>query len=176
MGFFDQASKKFAEVQKKTGDTIAVYKLQSQIKNIEEEIQQIYATIGEVCYAAHKSGKSPEGLDSLFENIDSMKASIAELNDDIDRLNQIVRCPDCGGPVDLGVKFCPNCGCKIPEELLPKIETCPNCGNIRGEGDRFCEKCGHMYGAEVPAEQPEAAEEVPAEEPAEEAPAEGEEA
>ena len=144
MGFFDQASKKFAEVQKKTGDTIAVYKLQSQIKNIEEEIQQIYATIGEVCYAAHKSGKSPEGLDSLFENIDSMKASIAELNDDIDRLNQIVRSPTCG--------------------------------NSRGEGDRFCEKCGHMYGAEVPAEQPEAAEEVPAEEPAEEAPAEGEEA
>ena len=28
MGFFDQASRKFAEVQKKTGDTIAVYKIQ----------------------------------------------------------------------------------------------------------------------------------------------------
>ena len=63
MGFFDQASKKFAAVQKKTGDTIAVYKLQSQIKNAEEDVQRIYAAIGEICYAAHKTGKAPEDLE-----------------------------------------------------------------------------------------------------------------
>lgn len=155
MGFFDQASKKFAAVQKKTGDTIAVYKLQSQIKNAEEDVQRIYAAIGEICYAAHKTGKAPEGLESLFENIDRMNASISELRDEIDMLNNIVRCPNCDGSVEIGVKFCSKCGFKMPEELLPQVETCPNCGNVRGEGDRFCENCGHPFSAaaaDIPVE------------------------
>jgi len=166
MGFFDQASKKFAEVQRKTGDTIAVYKLQSQIKNIDEDIQRLYTSIGEICYMAHKTGKEPEGIAAIYENIDRMNEEKAELNANIDTLNGIVRCPGCGGAVNFGVKFCPNCGFKIPEELLPQFETCPNCGNVRGEGDRFCEKCGHQYAEtaeEAPAEAAPEAEEAPAE-------------
>ena len=145
MGFSDQASRKFAEVQRKTGDTITVYKLQSQIKNIDEDIRRLYASIGEICYIAHKSGKEPEGLNAIYENLNRMNEEKAEINANIDSLNGIVRCPDCGGAVNYGVKFCPNCGRKIPDELLPQVETCPKCGNVRGEGDRFCEKCGHQY-------------------------------
>lgn len=173
MGFFDQASKKFAEVQRKTGDTIAVYKLQSQIKNIDEDIQRLYTSIGEICYTAHKNGSEPEGLAAIYENIDRMNEEKAEINANIDALNGIVRCPGCGGTVSFGVKFCPNCGFRIPEEMLPQVETCPNCGNVRGEGDKFCEKCGYQYPAakEAPAETaPEAAEEA-ASETAEEKPA-----
>ena len=145
MGFLDQASRKFAEVQKKTGDTIAVYKIQGQIKKIEEDIQKLYASVGEISYKSHKAGKSAEGLETIYGNIDAMNAEIERLNGEIDTLNGIIRCPECSGPVNIGVKFCPNCGNKIPEELIPKIETCPVCGNVRGEGDRFCEKCGHQY-------------------------------
>jgi len=89
MGFFDQASKKFAEVQRKTGDTIAVYKLQSQIKNIDEDIQRLYTSIGEICYMAHKTGKEPEGIAAIYENIDRMNEEKAELNANIDTLNGI---------------------------------------------------------------------------------------
>lgn len=155
MGFFDQASRKFAEVQKKTGDTIAVYKIQGQIKNIEDDIQKLYASIGEICYKACRAGKTPEGLETIYGNIDAMNADIKRLNSEIDTLNGLIRCPECDGPVNIGVKFCPNCGSKIPEELIPKIETCPVCGNVRGDGDRFCEKCGHQYDQSENTEIPE---------------------
>lgn len=116
MSILDNASKKFAEIQQKTSNTISVYKMQSKIKELETDIMYIYASIGEIVYKAHKAEIAPEGAEAMYEKIDSLNAEIAELRAKIDFLNKVVRCPECGEAVAKGVNFCHNCGCRISAE------------------------------------------------------------
>lgn len=153
MGFFDQAGKKFSAVQKRAGDSITAHKLQAQIKTVESEIGRMYAAIGEKCYKAHAEGSKPEGLDIFYANITTLNAKIAEIKEELDRLNNVVRCEMCNAAVERGVRFCPNCGARMP---VPEVETCPDCGAVRCENARFCESCGHRF--EIPADEAHAAE------------------
>ena len=59
------------------------------------------------------------------------------------------RCPNCGNPISIGVKFCGNCGAKLGK-------TCPKCGAWQTDG-KFCNNCGAPLsrvcpkcGAEIP--------------------------
>ena len=158
MGFFDQAGKKFTAVQKKAGDSISVRKLQTQMKSVESEIGRMYAAIGERCYKAHKDGATPEGLDIFYANINTLNAKIAEINAEIDQLNNVVRCESCSAAVQRGMRFCPNCGAQMP---VPEVETCPDCGAVRCDNAHFCESCGHCFEA-LTGETPAAAADAPA--------------
>lgn len=46
-------------------------------------------------------------------------------------------CPSCHYKVNAGVKFCPNCGTKIPT-----LRFCPNCGKPINPDSKFCQECG----------------------------------
>jgi membrane protease subunit (stomatin/prohibitin family) len=48
-----------------------------------------------------------------------------------------VRCPDCGGPVPGGAKFCPSCG----HQLLV-FQQCSQCGKNLPPHAKFCSRCG----------------------------------
>lgn len=49
-----------------------------------------------------------------------------------------MKCYNCGEEVKDNLKFCPKCGCEIPQ-----IRTCPKCGHeIRNEDMQFCNNCG----------------------------------
>lgn len=148
MGFFDQAGKKISAVQKKAGDSISARKLQAQIKNVESEIGRMYAAIGEKCYKAHAEGANPEGLDIFYANITTLNAKIADIKEELDRLNNVIRCESCNAAVERGVRFCPNCGARMP---APEVETCPDCGAVRADNARFCESCGHRF--EIPVDE-----------------------
>jgi membrane protease subunit (stomatin/prohibitin family) len=46
-------------------------------------------------------------------------------------------CPQCGGSVAAGSKFCPNCG-----QAMPQARFCPECGTRCPENSKFCVNCG----------------------------------
>ncbi len=46
-------------------------------------------------------------------------------------------CPNCGGSVRTGDKFCPGCGQKLEAAAF-----CPECGAKVGAADKFCASCG----------------------------------
>lgn len=64
-----------------------------------------------------------------------------------------VTCPECGGQVAQGAKFCSNCGAKMAQaptcpkchaEVSPGAKFCPNCGNpLQAAGPTHCPQCGH---------------------------------
>ncbi len=65
-------------------------------------------------------------------------------------------CPKCGAAIQMGLKFCSQCGEKIETISSGKI-TCPECGQTVIKG-KFCPECGHKFnstcpncGKEVPA-------------------------
>lgn len=52
----------------------------------------------------------------------------------------IATCPQCGGPLEPGFGFCPQCR----HHLNP---TCPKCQRSVHAGDKFCPYCGSDLGA-----------------------------
>ena len=57
-----------------------------------------------------------------------------------------MNCPICGYELDTSVKFCTNCGKKIPR--------CPTCGEVLYERSRFCTKDGTPLPPELFADLP----------------------
>lgn len=176
MSIFDQASKKVADtvkgLQKKTNESMAMKRLDSQIKAAEAEIQGIFTAIGQTAYAAHTDGKAFEGAEELFAGVTALKERIAGYHKEMDKLNDVKRCTQCGAQVQRLAKFCPQCGAKLevateaeeeeekPEEDIPAVEICPNCGAERKDKARFCETCGHEFdAAAADSEEPEVHEE-----------------
>lgn len=54
-------------------------------------------------------------------------------------------CPECGGRIEPGVKFCMNCGAKLAQEQQP---VCPSCHSPVAPEARFCMNCGTKLGTE----------------------------
>ncbi|MBO4934616.1 MAG: zinc ribbon domain-containing protein [Clostridia bacterium] len=51
-------------------------------------------------------------------------------------------CPSCGTGCSLEMKFCTNCGAKLPELAVGAGFYCPNCGKQNGDDAKFCVGCG----------------------------------
>ena len=149
MSIFDKASRRLTDtvnlVQKKTTDTIALKKLETQIKTLQGEIDTLCTAIGKRVYAARMNNSQPS-LDDLLEGIDALNKHIADIKEEIDNLNSVTRCENCGEELDEGMRFCPRCGFKVPENTqAEKEDVCPACGAPRTTDARFCDKCGHDY-------------------------------
>jgi membrane protease subunit (stomatin/prohibitin family) len=56
-----------------------------------------------------------------------------------------IKCSNCGALVDEGMKFCPECGNKMNEEMVP----CIKCKAMLKEGTKFCPECGADQTAKV---------------------------
>ena len=52
------------------------------------------------------------------------------------------KCSECGAELTEGVKFCSECGTKVPVQ-----NKCPSCGAICVPGAKFCGECGHKLSA-----------------------------
>ncbi len=55
------------------------------------------------------------------------------------------KCPKCGKSVEVGQKFCNNCGAKMVEET-----NCIKCGRPMVQGSKFCPECGSKQVMECP--------------------------
>jgi len=59
-----------------------------------------------------------------------------------------MKCPQCEFENREGVKFCEECGAKMPS-------ICPSCGSEIGAGAKFCGECGAQIDRDAPATTPE---------------------
>jgi hypothetical protein len=50
-----------------------------------------------------------------------------------------VQCPSCNANVQVGSKFCGQCGTALPS-------ACPSCGNANPAQNKFCSECGTSLG------------------------------
>ncbi|MBC7234932.1 MAG: zinc ribbon domain-containing protein [Chloroflexi bacterium] len=60
---------------------------------------------------------------------------------------QMTQCPNCGGSVAVGAKFCEHCGQRLPEvQAEPQPQFCAQCGAELSPGAKFCSECGTRVG------------------------------
>lgn len=118
MGFFDKltdiVSNTSKDLSKKAKDLVSTSKLESQITEEEEKIQNAYLSIGSQYYEANKDDET--GLFAqMCRQITDAKAMIGELQMEVERLKGMQRCPHCQAAVSIEAAFCPSCGTKMPE-------------------------------------------------------------
>ncbi len=70
----------------------------------------------------------------------NMNGSFGELSENIKTQN-LKECSKCGNKINVGDKFCANCG----NDTTVNIEqiTCNKCGNKNQKGTKFCGECGN---------------------------------
>lgn len=150
MSFFDKMKQGASGAAKKAQQTVEVTKLRSQISSKEKEMDKLYARIGESIYRAFSAGDVALSETEVMEYCDLLHG----LDQEIDRVEEKIRnikfektC-SCGSISSVGVKFCPDCGKRFPDE--PKQEDTLGeirilCNGCQAENDinaKFCIECG----------------------------------
>ena len=133
----------------KAKDLTEITKLNGVIAGAEEQIRELYTNLGYEVYRAYYENPLPEVADQINQ-ITQLHQKIEECKAQIDTINAVKTCPQCGGKVAKEMAFCGNCGCKLPVEAAPVVETkpafCGACGAPITADTVFCTNCGNKVG------------------------------
>lgn len=101
-------------VGKAAGELLSVAKLNIRVMDRKAAVNTALREVGEILYATHTGSPSEsEVLLAKLEEIDGLKAEIAELQAKIRREEARYTCPTCGGKTREGDGFCGECGEKL---------------------------------------------------------------
>lgn len=101
-------------VGKKAEELLSVAKLRMKIATLESQVKDALAEVGGMLYATHTGVPTDsEILLAKLEEIDGLKAQIAELSGQIGKEQSVPVCPICGAPLRDGDQFCRECGGKL---------------------------------------------------------------
>ena len=138
------------QVTSKTRDYTDQVKIESEIRNMEKNMDECYIKLGRIYYEAKReiNTADSETEEKILTQIDTIRRRLEEKSQNKEELKNKIICPSCGKTVAENTKFCPYCGIEIikklqgttvPEENRP---VCPNCGTPLEEGALFCVSCG----------------------------------
>ncbi len=125
----------------RTGTFFESTKMNAQISSEQKEVEKLYAEIGELVYERALEGQMPEDpeITKLVHMVREHRVRILKMKRDLADVRGMQICPNCQEEVAPDVSFCPKCGMKIE----------PKQAAIRQEKIQ-----------EVPAESPDAEEEI----------------
>jgi chaperonin cofactor prefoldin len=111
---------------KRSGDLLEIQKVRIQIGNLETDLRNMYAQVGEYFIENCDRSTLPEEFNNILIRIDECKEAKAQLNERIAAIKGVTVCQGCGKEVPDDALFCPNCGTKIEKkepEVEPEAET-----------------------------------------------------
>ena len=95
----------------KAGELLSVAKLRVRIVSLEADVKDRLSQVGELLYATHTGAPTEsEVLLEKLQEIDGLKAEIAQLQSEIRKEESAHTCPTCGAFVKEGDAFCGACG------------------------------------------------------------------
>lgn len=121
MGILDdvlQKAKDAAEVVgKKTGEIVDISKLKYNAAETRGDIAKRFESLGKIVYEAKKTGNdSSSFIDESIEGIEAAYEKLAEINDKINEMKNIAKCPSCGAFNPIQFKHCSECGARLNNE------------------------------------------------------------
>lgn len=114
MAFFDSMKETLTtagrDVSQKAKEVSGVAKLKLDIKSKEDALNKEYIALGKRYYYMQKEG---EIADEQIANVSSLLSEIADLKDEVVRMQGGACCPHCGAVIPEGAAFCSKCGAKM---------------------------------------------------------------
>lgn len=98
---------------KRSGDILEIQKIKIQIGNLEGDLKNLYAGIGEYYIDNCDRNALPSEFNNVLIRIDECREAIAQLNARISSIRGVTVCSSCGKEVPDDALFCPNCGSRI---------------------------------------------------------------
>ena len=97
--------------------------------------------------AARQTQTTTGGLEGAFANLERAAQGYAT-----EAAKNMKICPNCEKPTSSDRKFCPECGCVLPEQTVAQGAVCTSCGTQNPIGTRFCQECGTKLPAAIEEE------------------------
>ena len=150
MAFFDNIGKQITNVSQnvaqQTKNLANITQLNSAISDKQGQIHQLYLSLGQAYYEAHKNDPAAEEAEKI-QQLNNLFYEISQNRDKIVQIRGINTCPNCGGEIPAQAQFCNFCGSKIEKDTSvqtgPTENLCPKCGTVVPEGNAFCNQCGN---------------------------------
>ena len=150
MAIYDNLKDKLTQTSQsavsRVRDLSETVRLNTEIGDIENQINDLYCKMGYEIYVAYK--------DRPIEEVKGLISEVTELHERIEESKQLIQamqavntCPNCGNRIKPGMIFCSSCGTKLPEseeveEPVERAAFCSKCGApIVGDAS-FCMSCG----------------------------------
>lgn len=164
MAFFDEMKQRVSQVGQSASKSAREFsettRLNSEISNAKNKINQLYNQIGYAVYCAYSTHPLPEAAD-LIAQVNELHEKIEACQAQIQALAAASHCPNCGAKIRPDMMFCASCGAKLPQQEPPKAAAqafCPSCGAPLAAGAVFCTNCGNRVGeASAPQRSPDPA-------------------
>ena len=114
---------------------------------MENELRNRFRDICEKYYTETQGSPAPEYAE-MFAAINELQANLNAKQHELEALDGTMTCTECGRPILLGSKFCPNCGATAPVPAAPPTPApiqpiCPFCGQPLAPDAAFCASCGN---------------------------------
>lgn len=128
MSFLDDVistTKSVAEkAGKKTDEAVKFSKLKIKKAQINGDIKTKFEKLGAMIYQMAKSDeKDDDEFNAAIAELDDCYVKLAEVEKQLDDLNNEVACTSCGAKTHKDNSFCPKCGTKLPEREVVKEEA-----------------------------------------------------
>ena len=136
----------------KDDPNVMLFQSQSEINELQNREQELYAKIGEKVLPSIKDQAEYSELiaelnytQNKLKTVKDELAAAQNLKSEQDRIEQEQQqsrtCPNCETLNPEGVKFCQECGARL--NLSTKVK-CLECGAEFPNGTRFCGECGRQ--------------------------------
>ena len=121
MGRFDDLFLKLKEMADNAGtkaqEVAELTKVKIQATQLRNDMDANYLKLGEIIYELEKSGtENPELVHMCIAEIEAQQKELSELEEKINEMKKIVKCPECAGESPVGSLFCARCGASLTKK------------------------------------------------------------
>lgn len=117
MSFFDNMKETITtagkDVSQKAKEVSGVTRLKLDIRSKEDALNKEYIALGKRYYEMNKEG---EVADETIANISTLLNEIADLKNEVMKMQGGCICPQCGATMPVGTAFCSKCGASLEQE------------------------------------------------------------
>ena len=121
---------------------VQIMKLQSDVSDLKQQEQEIFAQIGRQALASQGAaafGELADRLKLVQVNLTAAEQKVRALQAAKEAKQNAFTCPSCGHENPDGTKFCQECGARLGAGAKA---ICKSCGAELTSGTRFCGECG----------------------------------
>jgi len=121
---------------KKTQQFADVTALKLKLEETKNVTDNLYKQLGAVYFKHCQDPSYSEALEQLCEQVAQSLAHTEEISAQIQAIQTVRRCTQCGGEIPNNAAFCTDCGTRMI------ALRCASCGAALLEGAKFCNECG----------------------------------